>query len=790
MSTQVGIELVADTKKALDSIHSFGEKSSKAMTALKVAAVGALGVFASAKLVGAIGSAIDAASNQENAVNKLNSQLILNGEFTNDASQAMQDFASQMQATTGIGDETTIEMLALAKSFGLTNEQATNLVGVAGDLSAVTGNDLKKSVEDLSKTYAGTAGELAERIEGVRNLTKAELESGLAVDIISQKYGGAAAQALGTYSGAVGAAEGAFGDFLETIGEIFTQNPVIISFIGLVKTAFETMGQVVKDNQSGIKEFMNGILIGIVEATPKVVKALSSLLKGFITIGKGISTLTGGTAAFFLTILEGADDAADAFKILLAPIDAMAMGIAAISTFALEQELKSLQSTFEDQSKAYTEAQRTGADNQAELLAAAGKTRDAMGAIKTEIELLDKTGAIIAVEIENGGEKAKETLRGIVDSTLTAEGVLGKLEIKVDDTTASMVKTIGEYAETIKKAGTEIAKKDDQVAPAQLTFLERLEKIFGIVVEDMKEAFNTENVVKGISTVMEGKAGAVKTVGAGATAIAGAFGAAGPAAGAIGGLAMQLAQAGPEGTKKMVEEFAEALPDLIDGLADAFPVLIEVLVEKAPEIITAIIMALPRVVGALIAHLPEIAMATAFAIANAINSGAMELGAFFDTIAAGFDEFGVKAKEKITAAFDILPEKIEATYKLISEGIGSLFEPIVTAFTDNIIDPINELVGVFDPFIDFITDLLGINSERSIGDKPKDINPVSGFIEDKTGIGFGLTSGSSDNVEQYLSSILVALNKTQKIKTTVEFNSKTLADIMLQLDRNGARVTA
>ena len=57
---------------------------------------------------------IDVAVAQENAVNRLNNQLLITGEYTRSVSQDLQDFANAMEDTTKFGDDVVLNQLAIA----------------------------------------------------------------------------------------------------------------------------------------------------------------------------------------------------------------------------------------------------------------------------------------------------------------------------------------------------------------------------------------------------------------------------------------------------------------------------------------------------------------------------------------------------------------------------------------------------------------------------------------------------------------------------------------------------
>lgn len=192
-------------------------------------------------------AAVEASSRQQDAVNQLNQALSSSGTFTRDASNALQEYASQVQRTTTLGDELVIEQLALARTFARSNEEAQRLVDAAIELSAATGTELRSAVVNLGKSFSGLTGELGESVAEIRTLTAEQLKSGAAIDLIKNKYDGFAAAQRNTYSGATKVLSNSYGDLLETIGDLVTKNPVFVKSLENTAKQIERFSKIVAD---------------------------------------------------------------------------------------------------------------------------------------------------------------------------------------------------------------------------------------------------------------------------------------------------------------------------------------------------------------------------------------------------------------------------------------------------------------------------------------------------------------------------------------------------------------
>ena len=211
-----------EAKKAEKSQKGFSKSlkgSAIALTALNQGLELALKAYRAIK--GVVDTTTQAYAVQEKAERDLVNALKIQGQFTNAAIQDFKDFASELQATTTIGDETTLGLLKIAKALGISNEQSKDAVKAAIALAAATGQDVNSAFQQVTKTFGGYAGELGEKLPAIRLLTKEQLEAGEATAVLIKQFGGFAEAARDTFSGQQLAAANAYGDVLEEIGQLF-----------------------------------------------------------------------------------------------------------------------------------------------------------------------------------------------------------------------------------------------------------------------------------------------------------------------------------------------------------------------------------------------------------------------------------------------------------------------------------------------------------------------------------------------------------------------------------------
>lgn len=219
-----------------------GSVSNFAQNALSIAAgTLAFNLFSSAVgfVKNSITESIGAYAESEDAINKLGQALRVTGSFSESASEDMQAFASELQATSKFGDEAILNQISFAKSLGATNSQAKNLVLAAANLSATLGGSLEENADKLGKTLSGTTGRLALLIPELKNLTAEQLRNGAAAEIINQKYGGAAANDLNTFTGRVESLKNSFNDLQEFVGKTVVTSTLFQKVISGLKSSID-----------------------------------------------------------------------------------------------------------------------------------------------------------------------------------------------------------------------------------------------------------------------------------------------------------------------------------------------------------------------------------------------------------------------------------------------------------------------------------------------------------------------------------------------------------------------
>lgn len=224
----------------------------------------ALGFVAFNTMKAALSEGVEAALAQEKAMSQLGQSMKLAGDFSEPALKKFEAFADQMEISTKYGDDVILSQLAIAKSFGVTNTEAQNMVKAAADLAAATGKELEPTLRILGKTMTGVLGPLDELIPGTEKLTAEQLAAGEAIRIVQERYGGSAASELDGYGAATNRLSDAWGNLLENFGSTVIQSDIVTRALDKIAGSLERLNGNSKDRANSWEQ---------ITLTPEDIKA-------------------------------------------------------------------------------------------------------------------------------------------------------------------------------------------------------------------------------------------------------------------------------------------------------------------------------------------------------------------------------------------------------------------------------------------------------------------------------------------------------------------------------------
>ena len=208
-------------KNSLSSLKRFNDSiisAGKSFGAVGVAAGAAIGAIKKANEV--IKETTDLYKVQATAEKQLEVAAKNNPYLNGTSVVQLKAYASELQAISTVGDEELLPLMAQLASAGRTQAEIQDIMAASLDVSASGMMSLDAAVTALNKTYSGTAGQLGNQITAIKTLTKEELQSGKAVEIISNQFKGMAKETA-ELTGTSEQLKNAIGDYKELLGETF-----------------------------------------------------------------------------------------------------------------------------------------------------------------------------------------------------------------------------------------------------------------------------------------------------------------------------------------------------------------------------------------------------------------------------------------------------------------------------------------------------------------------------------------------------------------------------------------
>lgn len=440
----------ARIQKAGDSTAESLAKSFAGVNKAILAAAAAYFSFRAATQI--LNRAVDAASAQEDAINRLNNALRLSGQFTEAASRSFQDLATELQRTTRFEDDQVISLSALAVNYSKTVKGAQDLTKAAIDLATATGVDVETALKQLGSTLSGVTGTLGKTVPVVKSLTDEQLKAGEAIRIVSERFRGAAAGDVDTFSGRVTQLANNFGDLFEEIGKFITGSPALRNAIGAVSSIFGDLASSIAGAR-GNKDFLRGPIEALIEFGNAVIKYIARPLEVAFQISDSLVRVlnTGFRAIIVIVSFLG-----DIVQSLVKQITNL--GLAIIGTITRSRDLAR---SLVDSSEKLGEVNfSTTAKNFLALQDAATGAANAVNGFGTATPVSDAAAAAL--------NKVKTSLDNVKASA--------------NDAVAGAVNVIPSFSELFGIAKTEFGLFQESLK--KLTFEEEKKKI-----EDLKQSF-------------------------------------------------------------------------------------------------------------------------------------------------------------------------------------------------------------------------------------------------------------------------------------------------------------
>lgn len=175
-------------------------------------------------VLGAFGAFITASQQQEDAVRKLDVALAKLGPRAKETSEALQEQAAAIEATTRFSDEAVIASQAFLAQLGVASQQLPEATQATVNLAAALNIELDSAARLVGRTVGGFAGELGEVIPELKELSQEALQAGAGITFLANRFRGTAQADVRTFSGLLAQLSNGMGTLRERVGDALTQN--------------------------------------------------------------------------------------------------------------------------------------------------------------------------------------------------------------------------------------------------------------------------------------------------------------------------------------------------------------------------------------------------------------------------------------------------------------------------------------------------------------------------------------------------------------------------------------
>lgn len=224
----IGINAKDNASKSVGKV----EKSFSRLGGVLAGAFAAATAAAAAGLV-ALGGKLDAGiakqAEYEKGLSGLSNAFSRAGADGAAASTAFADVADQLERSTNVAAEASIDIARLGLAFDVAAEDVSAFTQATLDFAAGADLQATEAARRLGRAMQGSAGDVANFNAEIRNLTKEQLAAGEATKLIAETFQGAAAAAIDNYTGSVERLDNAYENLTKTLAKNVTANRNVVT---------------------------------------------------------------------------------------------------------------------------------------------------------------------------------------------------------------------------------------------------------------------------------------------------------------------------------------------------------------------------------------------------------------------------------------------------------------------------------------------------------------------------------------------------------------------------------
>ena len=223
-------EALAKLKSSLQGVEGSAQKAAGGITTGMVSAAAAVAatLVVVQKLTEVMTESVRAAAEQEEAINRLNSALKLQGTFTTSVSREFQDMATEMSRSSRFADEAINNVQQRLVTVGnVVPTQMRAATQATLDLAAALGIDLPQAANLMAKAAQGETMMLERQLPALKGLISEHMSFTEVLRLVNGEIGGRAQADMNSFAAKQDNMKKAWGEVMEELGKFITESPKV-----------------------------------------------------------------------------------------------------------------------------------------------------------------------------------------------------------------------------------------------------------------------------------------------------------------------------------------------------------------------------------------------------------------------------------------------------------------------------------------------------------------------------------------------------------------------------------
>jgi hypothetical protein len=395
-ATDAAGQLDDEVKKVNDELEDTGAKGKKGgeeaaggMNTLMGAVQGLAQVLASVGLSKFLGSIIKSASDSEDALVRLQGALAASGQEVSGLSAQYQQLATSIQKSTQFSDESILDLIATLTQLGVASKDIDAATRTIADFAAATGMSIENAAMLVGRALEGQITSLRRYGITINEAAVKARGAGAVLEELQKRFGGAAANQVNTFTGALKVSANAWDDLKETLGAVFTQDTVIREFLKTVTDLIVGINDWLQQNPILAKTiiYITTAITGLIAVMGALqivmslglVKAFGTLVTYLVSFSVQATVASASAKALTISLVSmktAAAAAATGIGIGFVTVAVAGLAAAYAETKRLEAEIKRLEEEALKQQQDFLDRRYAGAERRALAAVAVGDEKE------------------------------------------------------------------------------------------------------------------------------------------------------------------------------------------------------------------------------------------------------------------------------------------------------------------------------------------------------------------------------------------------------------------------------